>query len=63
MLLYKKEDTCVCQMVKKLQLKNNLVSHHLKTLQDLLLILGLATTGQQDIYTRLYNTLTKLESL
>lgn len=33
-LLYKK-DTCVCQMVKKLELKHNLISHHLKTLQDI----------------------------
>lgn len=33
-LLYKK-DTCVCQMVKKLELKHNLISHHLKTLQDM----------------------------
>ena len=33
-LLYKK-DTCVCQMVKQLDLKHNLISHHLKTLQDM----------------------------
>lgn len=33
-LLYKK-DTCVCQMVKNLELKHNLISHHLKTLQDM----------------------------
>ena len=33
-LIYKK-DTCVCQMVKKLELKHNLISHHLKTLQDM----------------------------
>lgn len=33
-LLYKK-DTCVCQMVKNLELKHNLISHHLKTLQDI----------------------------
>lgn len=33
-LLYK-QDTCVCQMVKKLQLKHNLISHHLKTLQEM----------------------------
>ncbi len=33
-LLYKK-DTCVCQMVKHLELKHNLISHHLKTLQDM----------------------------
>lgn len=30
-----KEDTCACQIVKKLNLKNNLISHHLKTLQDM----------------------------
>ena len=34
MLLFK-QDTCVCQMVKKLELKHNLISHHLKTLQDM----------------------------
>ncbi len=33
-LLYKQE-TCVCQMVKELKLKHNLISHHLKTLQDM----------------------------
>ena len=33
-LLYK-TDTCVCQMVKNLELKHNLISHHLKTLQDM----------------------------
>jgi len=34
LLLYQK-DTCVCQMVKQLNLKHNLISHHLKTLQDM----------------------------
>lgn len=34
LLLYQK-DTCVCQMVKQLDLKHNLISHHLKTLQDM----------------------------
>ena len=33
-LLYK-EDTCVCQMVEKLDMKHNLISHHLKTLLDM----------------------------
>jgi len=33
-VLYKK-DTCVCQMVKKLDMKHNLISHHLKTLLDM----------------------------
>lgn len=33
-LLYHK-DTCVCQMVGKLNLKHNLISHHLKSLQDI----------------------------
>lgn len=28
-------NTCVCQMVKNLGLKHNLISHHLKTLQDM----------------------------
>ncbi len=28
-------DTCVCQLVKQLNLKHNLISHHLKTLQDM----------------------------
>ncbi len=30
-----KEDTCVCKMVDKLNMKHNLISHHLKTLLDL----------------------------
>jgi len=30
-----KKDTCVCKMVEKLNLKNNLVSHHLKVLSDM----------------------------
>ncbi|MBN1331918.1 winged helix-turn-helix transcriptional regulator [Candidatus Dojkabacteria bacterium] len=30
-----KEDTCVCQMVRELDLKHSLISHHLKTLIDL----------------------------
>lgn len=34
LLLYEK-DTCVCQMVKELNIKHNLISHHLKTLQDI----------------------------
>lgn len=29
------EETCVCQMVEKLGLKHNLISHHLKTLMDM----------------------------
>ncbi len=29
------EDTCVCQMVEKLGMKHNLISHHLKTLLDM----------------------------
>ena len=33
-ILYKKP-TCVCQMVKRLDIKNNLISHHLKTLLDM----------------------------
>ncbi len=33
--LLSKKDTCVCQMVKQLDLKHNLISHHLKTLQDM----------------------------
>lgn len=28
------KDTCVCEMVKVLKLKHNLVSHHLKTLVE-----------------------------
>lgn len=35
LLLLYEQDTCVCQMVKKLKLKHNLISHHLKTLQDM----------------------------
>lgn len=33
-LLYSK-DTCVCKMVKTLNIKHSLISHHLKTLQDM----------------------------
>jgi DNA-binding transcriptional ArsR family regulator len=33
-ILYSK-DTCVCQMVEKLEMKHNLISHHLKTLTDM----------------------------
>lgn len=33
-LLFENE-TCVCQMVVKLKIKHNLLSHHLKTLIDL----------------------------
>jgi len=33
-LLYSK-DTCVCKMVKILNIKHSLISHHLKTLQDM----------------------------
>lgn len=33
-LLYQ-EETCVCQMVDKLGIKHNLISHHLKTLLDM----------------------------
>lgn len=33
-LLLKKE-TCVCEIVKALDLKHNLISHHLKTLIDM----------------------------
>ncbi len=29
------QHTCVCQMVNRLNLKHNLISHHLKTLQDM----------------------------
>lgn len=47
-LLYKK-DTCVCQMVKQLDLKHNLISHHLKTLQDIGYISS-TKNGQHVIY-------------
>jgi ArsR family transcriptional regulator len=33
-ILYQ-EDTCVCKIVEKTKLKNNLVSHHLKVLIDM----------------------------
>jgi len=33
-ILYQ-EDTCVCKIVEKTKLKNNLVSHHLKVLTDM----------------------------
>jgi len=35
LLLLYKQDTCVCEMVEELNLKHNLISHHLKTLQDM----------------------------
>ena len=47
-LLYKK-DTCVCQMVKQLDLKHNLISHHLKTLQDMVYISS-KKNGQHVMY-------------
>lgn len=43
------DDTCVCQMVEKLDLKHNLVSHHLKTLLDLSYITN-RKNGQHRIY-------------
>ncbi len=33
--LLQKGETCVCEIVEKTHLKNNLVSHHLKVLSDL----------------------------
>lgn len=33
-LLLKKE-TCACEIIKQLNLPNNLISHHLKVLQDM----------------------------
>lgn len=48
LLLYRK-DTCVCQMVKQLDLKHNLISHHLKTLQDMRYISS-TKNGQHVIY-------------
>jgi len=48
LLLYRK-DTCVCQMVKQLDLKHNLISHHLKTLQDMGYISS-TKKGQHVIY-------------
>ncbi len=44
-----KKDTCVCQMVKHLELKHNLISHHLKKLQDLRYISSIKN-GQHVIY-------------
>jgi DNA-binding transcriptional ArsR family regulator len=38
-ILYQ-EDTCVCKIVEKTKLKNNLVSNHLKFLIDMLYIEG-----------------------
>lgn len=43
------EETCVCQMVEKLDIKHNLISHHLKTLQDLRYIKS-RKNGQHVIY-------------
>jgi ArsR family transcriptional regulator len=33
-ILYNK-DTCACEIVKEVNLKNNLISHHLKVLSDM----------------------------
>jgi len=49
LLLLYREDTCVCQMVKQLDLKHNLISHHLKTLQDMGYISS-TRNGQHIIY-------------
>ena len=43
------EDTCVCQIVQKLGIKHNLISHHLKTLQGLGYIQS-KRNGQHIIY-------------
>jgi DNA-binding transcriptional ArsR family regulator len=43
------EDTCVCQMVKKIDIKHNLISHHLKTLQGMGYIKS-KRNGQHMIY-------------
>lgn len=50
-ILYK-EDTCVCTMVERLNLKHNLISHHLKTLVDLGYIDN-TRNGQHIIYSLL----------
>lgn len=47
-LLYKK-DTCVCQIVKILNLKHNLISHHLKILLDMKYVIS-KKNGQHVIY-------------
>lgn len=44
-----KQDTCVCQLVKKLNLKHNLISHHLKVLQNMGYIQS-KRNGQHIIY-------------
>jgi len=35
LLLLSKKETCACELIKSLNIPNNLVSHHLKTLYDL----------------------------
>ncbi|MBN1374249.1 helix-turn-helix transcriptional regulator [Candidatus Dojkabacteria bacterium] len=47
--LLSQKDTCVCQMVKKLNLKHSLISHHLKTLLDLKYVKTIRN-GQHIIY-------------
>jgi ArsR family transcriptional regulator len=37
-LLSKVESLCVCEIIKKLWIKQNLVSHHLKVLKDIWLV-------------------------
>ena len=49
LLLLYKQDTCVCEMVEELNLKHNLISHHLKTLQDMGYIKS-KRNGQHIIY-------------
>jgi ArsR family transcriptional regulator len=49
LLLLYKQDTCVCEMVEKLNLKHSLISHHLKTLQDMGYIAS-KRNGQHIIY-------------
>ncbi|MBN1617723.1 helix-turn-helix transcriptional regulator [Candidatus Dojkabacteria bacterium] len=52
--LLAQKDTCVCQIVKQLKLKHNLISHHLKTLVDMKYIES-KRNGQHIIY-RLVNS-------
>lgn len=46
------DDTCVCQMVQRLQLKHNLISHHLKKLMELGYVKS-TRNGQHIIYSLL----------
>lgn len=40
LLILDERETCACEIIEKMRLPNNLVSHHLKTLSDLGILKG-----------------------